>query len=437
MNELIQKAERANQIALELGANEVEVLISQQVSTEMSQRKGTVEKSQQSNTMSMAFSLLVDDRFSTHSISDTRPEAIKPFLKQAIEATRYLEPDSNRRLPNIDWMGVAEKPLNLFDATQRTPQERKETLNQLEALALEKAQNEPLRSITVGTWDVRSSGVTLCSNGYQAQWEQSQFGNSAEITLVDPDGRLPEASTYYVARHFRDVPSHEHLVNDLIEKGRKRLQSSAINSEKLPMLLENRVAARMLRPFLNALRGSEVYEKRSCFKDKIGQQVAASGLQITSDPLIPKALGSSYFDGDGLASRTLPILVEGVLQNFFISIYNSRRLQMPHTSSQTGNIVIPAGDQTEKEILAALPRAIRVEGFLGGNSNITTGDFSYGISGTLFENGEKVQGISEMNVSGNLLPFLKKWLCSANNPWVYSSYRIPSLLFDDMQFSGN
>ena len=89
------------------------------------------------------------------------------------------------------------------------------------------------------------------------------------------------------------------------------------------------------------------------------------------------------------------------------------------------------------EILKELPRAIRVESFLGGNSNITTGDFSYGISGTLFEYGEKVKGLSEMNVSGNLFTFLPKWLCSANNPWEYSSFRVPSLLFDDMQFSGN
>ena len=139
MKQLLEKAAEANQIALSLGAAEVKIIVSKDVSTEMSQRNEVVEKSQQSNSMSLSFSLLVDGTFSTHSISDTRTQALKQFLPRAIEATRYLEQDPNRGLPPLEDMGRADATLDLFDSTQRTPQERKSLLDSLEKVCLEEA----------------------------------------------------------------------------------------------------------------------------------------------------------------------------------------------------------------------------------------------------------------------------------------------------------
>ena len=76
MNDLYEIAGRAEKIALSLGATESKMYVSQSVSTELSQREGKIEKSQQSNSKSLSCSLLVDGRYSTHSISDTRQEAL-------------------------------------------------------------------------------------------------------------------------------------------------------------------------------------------------------------------------------------------------------------------------------------------------------------------------------------------------------------------------
>jgi PmbA protein len=78
-----------------------------------------------------------------------------------------------------------------------------------------------------------------------------------------------------------------------------------------------------------------------------------------------------------------------------------------------------------------------VTSFLGGNSNSTTGDFSFGIRGQLFHKGEFVQNVAEMNVSGNLLDLLGHFSEPANDPWLFSSYRVPSLVFEGVQFSGS
>ena len=83
-----------------------------------------------------------------------------------------------------------------------------------------------------------------------------------------------------------------------------------------------------------------------------------------------------------------------------------------------------------------LPRCIRVTSFLGGNSNPASGDYSLGIRGQLLENGEVVQNLSEMNITGNLLDLLACFDEAGTDTWTFGSYRVPTLLFGKVQFSG-
>jgi PmbA protein len=81
-------------------------------------------------------------------------------------------------------------------------------------------------------------------------------------------------------------------------------------------------------------------------------------------------------------------------------------------------------------------KGILVTGFIGGNSNDTTGDFSYGIVGMLIEMGKTVKPLNEMNISGNGKDFWNKLAEVGNDPYAYSSKMMPSLYFRDIQFSG-
>ena len=94
------------------------------------------------------------------------------------------------------------------------------------------------------------------------------------------------------------------------------------------------------------------------------------------------------------------------------------------------------GDKDENGLIASLNKGILVTGFNGGNNNSTTGDFSYGIEGFLIENGKLTQPISEMNITGNLVTLWNNLLEVGNDPRQSSSWKIPSLLFDGVDFSG-
>ena len=130
------------------------------------------------------------------------------------------------------------------------------------------------------------------------------------------------------------------------------------------------------------------------------------------------------------------MIQSGVLKDFYIDWYYSRKLGWEPTTGGPSNLIIPPGKRSVKEIMKDLGRGILITDFIGGNSNSTTGDASIGIIGQLFENGEPVQAVAEMNIADNHLKFWQRLAEVANDPWIYSSQRTPSLVFTDVVVSG-
>jgi PmbA protein len=425
-------------LAGQLGAEECTARISQGSWTELQRRDGKVEKAQESRSLSASVSLMVDGRFSAHSSSDLRPEALRAFLERAVAATRFLEPDPDRRLPDLALMGTADVDLDPFDPTQAdlSPDQRRGAVEALEQRCIERAAHLTTRSITSFGWDGVSRSALVTSHGFRSEWASTSFGLGASISLEDEGGKLPEGWTSYQARHHEDLPPVDEIAQDLAERGGARLGSGPMASGRFPMLLDCRVVGRLLHVLLAPLSGTSIYERRSCLSEKLGEKIAAAAFSLHDDPLIPRAAGSQPHDGDGLPASPRSIVEDGVLKTFFINVYNSRRLGVPVTTGGASNLVIAPGPASPTALVSGLGKVIRVEGFLGGNSNAATGDFSFGIQGALLEDGVRTRALSEMNVSGNLFELMERYVAPADDVWTHGTWRVPSLLFDDIQFSG-
>ena len=79
---------------------------------------------------------------------------------------------------------------------------------------------------------------------------------------------------------------------------------------------------------------------------------------------------------------------------------------------------------------------ILVTGFLGGNSNATTGDFSLGVQGYRIRAGVLAEPLVEANIAGNQLQFWPQLAAVGNDPYAYSTARTPTLVFEGVQFAG-
>lgn len=111
-------------------------------------------------------------------------------------------------------------------------------------------------------------------------------------------------------------------------------------------------------------------------------------------------------------------------------------MNMPPTISSPSVLVMKPGNKNLEQLIAAVDHGILVTAYNGGNCNSTTGDFSYGVEGFLIEKGKLTQPISEMNVTGNMITLWASLTEIGNDPRLTSSWRIPSLVFDQVDFSG-
>lgn len=435
--ELMNLAELVVERARHHGASEVSVMVTRGKHVDISRRDREIEQATEATTQELELSVLRDDRYSANSTNDLRPEALESFIEQCVELTSYLEPDAYRRLPDaaLCGRGVSEAELDQDDPAwaTRTAEDRAQQVEALEEAILASAHESKV-SASAHVADGRSEVVEVLTNGFAEHTAGAWFSAGGSMTLAEGDKR-PESGASFAARHLSDLPSIEAIAREVAERTEQRLDSRPAPSGTYPMLLENRSAGRLLGVLAGPLAGRSLHEGRSCLAGKLGEAIASDVLTVRDDPTIPRGLGSRPWMGDCLIARPRSIIEKGVLLSYNVGVYYGRKLDMAPTGG-TSNWVIEPGARSFAEMAADLDRAILVTGFLGGNSNSATGDFSFGIRGLLLERGEVVQSLSEMNVSGNILSLLSQLAEVGNDVWTWSSLRSPTLRFEDVQFSG-
>lgn len=438
--DLLEQAQKAGELAKALGADEFSIALSRASESSLVRRAGKLEQATASTSMGIAFSLLVDDRYSAHSTSDLRPDALRAFVERAIAATRELEPEPERRLapPELCGRSASDAELDCLDPSWEdwTATDRRAHAEALEAAVEALPGRSQILSATSYVSDSQGETARVMSNGFAQLHRAGGFGHGVDVTLSEPDGRRPEAMSWYSAIYRASLPSVEEVAKEAFKKAERRLGAGPCATGRYPMVLDAPSVGRILGVLGGPLAGSELHQKRSCLADKLGQKIASSVLSITDDPSIPRGLGSRPYDGDGFPAKKMEVLKEGVLQNYYISLYYSRKLGVAPTTGGRSNWVVAPGARSQAEILASFPTCILVNGFLGGNSNGQTGDFSFGIQGHLVQNGEIVQNLSEMNVSGNILELLPRLVEVGSDVWTWGGLRSGSLVFEDVDFSG-
>ena len=438
MSGLIELASRSVARALELGAEEAEARASQGSHVQITRRGGRVEQATEATTRGLVLSVLANGRYTSNSTSDLRPEAMEPFIRRCVEAASYIEPDPERALPPGEecGRGVSAEALDQDDPVwqSRTAADRSAQAEALER-AIDSYRDDDTISSSVWVADGRHTVARVMSNGFADENAGAWFVAGADTTLRDGDKR-PESGASYGARYLADLPDAAFIAAETDRRARERVGASPIQSGSYPLVLANRAAGTILSILAGPLSGGALHQRRSCLTDRIGTRIGSEALTLIDDPTRPRGLGSQPWDADGRLARPATIIEGGVLKQYYIGTYHSRKLSVPATTAGRSNWIVPPGERSWEDLASDWPRAILVTSFLGGNSNAASGDFSYGIRGRLVENGQLTQSIGEMNVSGNILELLDRLVAVGDDPWAWSSVMSPTLLFEDVSFSG-
>lgn len=429
-------AQWAMDFALKHGAQSAKLLLYNNSSSSFELRDAKMDRLQQSTENGLSLNLYVDGRYGSFSTNRLDKKELETLIVNGIESTRYLAPDEARALPDPSRYYKGGLPdLQLFDRTLYDV--NPDTKVDLARAAAEEALGKDERIISVSSsyGDGESSSYRLASNGFEGESSSTWFSLYASVS-VKGEGEARPSDGWGETALFYDKLKTDGIGTRALQRVLRKLGQKKTASGNYTMVVDTLVAGNLLSPLLGSLYGSALQQRNSFLLDKLDTKVAGDLFTLRDEPHVVGANGSRYFDAEGVATQPGAVFDRGVLKTYFIDTYNARKMGVAPTISSPSRLVLTPGTKDLDGLVADVQHGILVTGFNGGNSNSSTGDFSYGIEGFLIENGKLVQPVNEMNVTGNMLTLWQSLVAVGNDPQPIRSWQIPSLVFDGVSFSG-
>ena len=433
---LLDSAKEAIDLAKKLGANDVWANASRSNGVSFEMRNGVLERVEDSTSRGLSIRLWVDGRYSVHNTNDLRPAILENFIKEAVAITRSLQKDPFRVIPEPSlFQGRSTIQLDLVDSSIASVS-REERIELLKKMNDRIQGQDKVLSATASVSTSQDQSAAASSNGFSGSFESTSMWIGAGVVLDEEGGKRPEEGYFGGGRHRSELPDPEVAAEMTLKLARNRLGSSKGPTRKTTMVVHPRAAGSIVGRLLSSLDGGALQQQRSFWADKVGKESVSPLLTIIDDPLVVRGLASRPFDGEGISSKPLPIIEAGVLKNFYIDTYYGKKLGMAPTTGSPSNRILALGTKNMDELIRDIDQGILVTSWLGGNSDGATGDFSLGVRGHLIEDGAIGAPVSEMNVTGNLLSLFGDLRALGNDPWRYSPSKVPTLVFENVSFSG-
>ncbi len=435
---LQQMCDYALKVSLRKGAQHARVAAISNTAHELSVLNDTIDTIQKSVDSSLMINLFVEGRYGTCSTNKADPAGIDKLLDDAIASVRLLAPDPFRKLVPADlrYEGV---PLYSAHRGSVDTEVKKAFLSGCAASIWGK--DPALISVTAGYSDYRRWLHLADSDGLSCTSENTWYSLSVECAVRGRGDTRPSDWDFEGGIKPEDIgigpPGIPYrCAASALERALAKRNPRKIGSGRYQVIVENRVAATLLSPMIDAISGSSLQQQNSFLLDKLGKSIASPALTLIDSPCLRGSPGYRFFDSEGLATAKRTVIEMGRLNMFFLSTYYALKMQMPVTISAPSLLLLKAGKGNAATFAGLIKNGIFVTGFNGGNCNTATGDFSYGIEGFKVENGQITYPVNEMVMTGNMLDLWNRLLAAGDDALKTMSWQIPSLVFDTIEFAG-
>lgn len=334
-------ADKSVQMALDAGASAVMVSLDKAKTEIYALLDGEIDNIRQTGDRSLTFNIYADGKYGTFSTNRFEEDSLRDFLCKAVETVRMLVADPFRGLPDkkdlaTDAVNGDEMGLCWYGYDSVTREEKLEMARRVsvfgEFSAPSSDRNWRVVSEEVEYNNTLSDTYLTSSDGCRCRQTETSFEVSSQVTVEDNDGNK------YTGLWWDYGVSPEKVLTS--ECGRKAvemavMQIAPVNADKgkYTMVVSRLVSGRLLQPVLNALSSLSIYQKSSFLVDALGKQIFSKGLNVMDMPLEKGKSGAILFETDGRACRNREIITDGVVKENFTSIYMSRKLGIPPTSS--------------------------------------------------------------------------------------------------------
>lgn len=426
---------------------QIEVLVGRSRDTEIRVYEGDIENLKSAESAGVGVRVVRDGRQGFAYAGTLDDDVLAEVLADARDNAAFGDPDDANGVAVPD--GQPYAPLDLHrDALAAFPTDKKVEL----AAELERA---------VKAADSRISGLESCdyedgvgelaivtTTGIRATSRETYAYVSASALATDGD----ETQTGYwfsIGREPSELDIDE-CARETAERATRMLGATKPASARTTVVLDPFVTAQFLAILGFALSGENVLKGRSLFADRVGEEVASALVTLVDDPTNPDAMTATAADGEGLATRRVPLIAGGRLEGFVHNSFTARRLGTTSTGSAvrsfsttpsvgTRALTITPGPKAPADLLAGIDDGVLVQSVSGLHSGVNpiSGDFSTGADGLRIRGGALADPIKEFTIASTLQRMLHDVTAVGSDlTWLPMSAAGVTLVVGDVTVSG-
>ena len=443
-SDLADLAERLITAAKRAGADQADAVAVRSVSLSVDVREGAVEESQRSEGDDLGLRVIVGHKQAVVSTNDLKGDGFDALAERAVAMARAAPEDRfagladpallARKLPELDLIDPAMPEVDVLEAHAREAEAA--------GLAVAGVTKSGGASASAGIGGM----VLVTSHGFHGATIASRHGIA--MTAIAGDGTGMERDYDFSSTlHAADLESAQAIGRRAGERAVKRLNPRKVATRRVPVVFDSRISGSLVGHLASSANGSAIVRKTSFLREKLGEKIFASGIDIIDDPLRPRGLRSRPFDAEGVAGRRLELVKDGVLNSWLLDCATARELDLETTghaqrgvsstpSPGASNLHLAPGAKSPDELIADIEDGFYVTDMIGMGVNLVTGDYSRGASGFWIENGQCTYAVSEVTIAGHLFDMFAS-LTPANDLTFRYGTNAPTLRVEGMTVAGH
>jgi PmbA protein len=429
------------------GASAAEVLCVSAESLSAGVRMGEVEKLKSSRERRLGLRVFCGQSSATSSTAELERDSLADFIANTVELARLSAADPWAGLPDPSMHPKSLPELSLADPDSGIvgADRALEIARSAENAAL---KFDPRMKNSEGAEFSSGRGQILFANSQGFSGEYSGTSYTLVVQPIAQDGDTMQQGFWYTSnRRLSKLEDAESVGITAAKRAIRRLGARKIKTMRAPIVFDPDMAAGLIRSIAGAASGTSLYKGASFLVGQLGNPIAAPGVTIVDDALIPGGLGSKPFDGEGLPTSRRKVVDKGVLASYLLDCYSARKLGLAPTGNagrsvgeapgvSTTNLYLEPGSYTPAQIIGSVRQGLYLTETIGFGVNLVTGDYSRGAGGIWIENGELAYPVNEITIAGNLKEMIAAVEMIGNDLNWRSSTVAPTIKIAEMTIAG-
>ena len=412
-SELTGAADRILERILGAGADG-DLIISRGESLSLKARDAALEEHKVTSSQVFGVRVIKDDRAGIAYSEAADDAALESMVDQALVNASFARTDEHERIAaNAGTLSTDDQllcPVDDVDIEQKI-----DTALALESGLIDrpKVKNVPYNGVT----DAIGEQLVFSTAGLTARGKSRMCFAHTYALLEDGEKNVMEG--YGAATRRFDELDVGAVVDEAYARCIALLDGEAIPSAHYDVMFDIESQDALFGVFSMMFSGKSAKDGVNPMRDKVGETIASSELSVLDSPDRIDGFHYALFDDEGTPARCVALIDHGRLETLIHNSATASFFGLETTGHATRSARSPLGvgiHQAEIAAGSAAPAELFAGDYLElvdltglhSGANPISGDFSFGASGFLCRDGERVKAVRNITVAGNFYEMIKR-----------------------------